>query len=68
MSGLSPIGLCAACRHVQVVKSAKGSFFVLCGLAKSNPQFNKYPLLPVFHCTGFEQLEQQVDSQSKESS
>ncbi len=51
---LSPIiGLCANCRHVNVIKSAKGSFFVMCGLAKTDSRFEKYPLLPVFQCAGY---------------
>jgi hypothetical protein len=51
---LSPtIGLCAGCRHVQVVRSAKNSFFVLCRLSKTDPAFDKYPVLPVFQCAGF---------------
>jgi hypothetical protein len=51
---LSPaIGLCAVCRHVQVVRSARDSFFVLCRLSKTDPHFAKYPVLPVFQCVGF---------------
>lgn len=48
------IGLCAACRHANVVKSARGSMFILCGLAKTDSRFSKYPVLPVFSCAGFE--------------
>jgi hypothetical protein len=49
----TPIGLCAVCQHVKVIKSAKGSTFVMCGLAKTDPRFMKYPPLPVLRCGGF---------------
>lgn len=53
MNFLTPIGLCAVCQHVKMVKSAKGSTFVMCGLAKTDPRFMKYPPLPVLRCGGF---------------
>lgn len=52
---LSPlIGLCSVCQHVKVVKSSKGSTFILCGLAKTDRRLSKYPPLPVIECVGFE--------------
>ncbi|MBI5431504.1 MAG: hypothetical protein HZA52_01605 [Planctomycetes bacterium] len=45
--------LCARCRHVQLVESAKGSVFLLCALAKTDPRFPKYPPQPVLACSGF---------------
>ena len=60
---LSPsVGLCATCKYVHVVKSARGSYFVLCNLAKTDPRFSKYPVLPVFQCLGYEQADQQVEA------
>ncbi len=47
------VGLCGACQHVNVVKSSKGSTFLLCDLAKTDARFPKYPPLPVLHCPGF---------------
>jgi hypothetical protein len=47
------VGLCAACQYVRVIKSAKGSLFVMCDLSKHDPRFTKYPLLPMLHCAGF---------------
>ena len=52
-------GLCATCRHVRTVTSAKGSTFVLCGLAKEGDAagrraFSKYPPQPVLVCRGHE--------------
>lgn len=53
---ISPrVGLCAVCRHVRVIQSARGSTFLMCNLAKTDPRFAKYPALPVLRCSGFEQ-------------
>ena len=52
---ISPkVGLCAGCRYVHVIQSARGSFFLMCKLAKTNPNFPKYPELPVIQCAGFQ--------------
>lgn len=48
------VGLCEICRHVQVVKSARGSVFYLCTLAKVDASFPKYPELPVLACRGYQ--------------
>ncbi len=47
-------GLCADCRHVRIIESDKGSVFVLCGRAKDDPRFPRYPPQPVVRCSGFE--------------
>ena len=49
------VGLCAKCRHVQRVRSDKGSIFYLCTLSATDPRFAKYPTLPIRSCPGFEQ-------------
>jgi hypothetical protein len=46
-------GLCETCAHVQIVRSSKGSSFVLCRLSEVNPAFRRYPALPVTACPGF---------------
>ena len=51
----SAIGLCANCVHARPVESAKGSQFLLCQLSQNNPQFPKYPCLPVLTCSGYQQ-------------
>jgi hypothetical protein len=52
---LSPrAGLCAGCQYVKVIQSARGSFFLLCERSKTDPRFNKYPVLPVLQCPGYE--------------
>lgn len=50
---LAGAGLCAACAHARVVESARGSTFVLCGLAATDARFPKYPRLPVLQCVGY---------------
>jgi len=47
-------GLCADCRHARCVESNRGSVFLLCELSRSDPQFAKYPRLPVLSCSGYE--------------
>jgi hypothetical protein len=49
-------GLCASCRHVIVITSDRGSTFVQCGLAKTDPRFKKYPPLPVIACAGHDKI------------
>ena len=62
---LSPlIGLCAACCHVKVIKSSKGSFFIMCELAKTDKRFSKYPALPVLYCPGFDQRRELEDGET----
>jgi hypothetical protein len=57
MMKISPlVGLCATCKHAKVIRSAKGSFFLMCRLAQTSPRFEKYPPLPVLHCLGYESL------------
>lgn len=48
-----PLGLCTDCLHARVIESAKGSTFSLCKLSESNPEFAKYPRLPVLTCSGY---------------
>jgi hypothetical protein len=46
-------GLCADCAHTEIVRSARGSEFVFCGLSRTDPRFPKYPPLPVVACPGY---------------
>ncbi|MGH9682446.1 MAG: hypothetical protein ACRD4S_02395 [Candidatus Acidiferrales bacterium] len=45
-------GLCADCMHSRQIQSLRGSVFLLCGLSAANPEFAKYPRLPVVVCSG----------------
>lgn len=46
-------GLCAGCRHLQVLRSRR-SVFVRCARADREAGFARYPPLPVRTCGGFE--------------
>jgi len=46
------VGLCATCRLRRVIRSRRGSAFWYCRLSDENPQFPKYPKLPVLECSG----------------
>ena len=48
----TPAGLCAECVHLRLAASAR-SVFVRCGLAASDPEFPRYPALPVVRCSGY---------------
>ena len=50
-------GLCAACLWVRRVSSSRGRQFYLCERSVSEPDFPKYPVLPVRQCRGFEQAD-----------
>ncbi len=57
-SGVDPrVGLCAACVHARVQRSAKGSSFWRCARADDDARFRRYPPLPVRVCPGHERGE-----------
>lgn len=49
----SEIGMCADCRFAAVVRSDKGSVFYQCRRSFTDPEFEKYPRLPVRACSGY---------------
>jgi hypothetical protein len=54
MNGPVPPGLCASCRHHRIVETRRGSRFVLCARSRTEPDFPRYPALPVVACRGYE--------------
>lgn len=48
-------GLCADCRHLRLLESAR-SVFLLCGRAATDPAYPRYPALPVLRCAGHRPL------------
>lgn len=46
-------GLCDGCVHQRRVGNTRGSTFSLCGLARTDDRFPKYPRMPVLRCAGF---------------
>jgi len=53
MSGMDA-GLCATCQHQQIVRNTRGSTFSLCRRSKTQPEYPRYPRLPVVDCRGWE--------------
>jgi hypothetical protein len=49
---MTAAGLCETCTHVQIITSSRGSSFVLCRLSEVDPEFRRYPTLPVIACPG----------------
>jgi hypothetical protein len=47
-------GLCDSCQHQRIVKNTRGSRFSLCERSKTDPNFPRYPRLPVLECRGYE--------------
>lgn len=52
--GLTPAGLCDTCRLARRIVSARGTTFVLCGRAATDPAYARYPRLPRLACAGYE--------------
>jgi hypothetical protein len=48
------VGLCATCRFMRTMESDRGSTFYLCQLSATDPNFPKYPRLPVLRCSGYQ--------------
>jgi hypothetical protein len=47
-------GLCASCVHCQRIENSRGSVFFLCRRALEDPQYRRYPPLPVRQCRGYQ--------------
>jgi len=58
----SAIGLCESCRWARVITSARGSTFWLCRKSETDPQFPRYPALPVLRCSGYQPKDGEADS------
>jgi hypothetical protein len=57
------VGLCMDCKHMRLIRSDRGSTFFLCGRSTTEPDFPKYPRLPVLSCSGYERRREQATSQ-----
>jgi hypothetical protein len=57
-------GLCADCRWARRVTSARGSVFVLCRRAETDPAFPRYPRLPRLACPGHERADSPPDRET----
>lgn len=45
--------MCWTCRHLRVIRSGKGSTFLMCGYAVENKLGRKYPPQPVLQCGAY---------------
>lgn len=46
----TPIGLCTTCAHQRLIRSGRGSTFSMCERGLKDPDWPKYPQLPVLRC------------------
>lgn len=49
----SRFGLCDACAHQKRIGNTRGSTFSMCLLGTSDPDWPKYPRMPVSSCSRF---------------
>jgi hypothetical protein len=56
-AGPSGVGLCAGCVHSRTTANRRGSRFYLCKRSRLDPDYPRYPTLPVWACDGFEVME-----------
>lgn len=63
-----PVGLCDACRHQRLVPNTRGSVFSLCERSRTEPDFPRYPRIPVRECRGFKPGEPAAERPSAEPS
>jgi hypothetical protein len=47
-------GLCDTCVHQRIVRNTRGSVFSLCRRSRDQPEFPRYPRVPVRSCPGHE--------------
>ncbi|HWH92733.1 MAG TPA: hypothetical protein VNT03_02630 [Baekduia sp.] len=50
---VSRFGLCDRCAHQKLVQSGRGSMFSMCRLGLEDPDWPKYPRMPVERCSRF---------------
>jgi hypothetical protein len=46
-------GLCGRCTHALIRPTNKGTTYLRCDRAGSDPRFPRYPRLPMISCPGF---------------
>jgi hypothetical protein len=54
-------GLCDSCRHQRLVRNTRGSVFSLCERSRTDPNYPRYPRLPVVSCKGYERRAEKED-------
>ena len=49
-----PAGLCDSCRHQRLIRTTRKSEFSLCERSREDPDYPRYPRVPVQRCPGYE--------------
>jgi hypothetical protein len=57
-----PAGLCDSCAHQRLIRNTRGSEFSLCERSRADPEYPRYPRLPVRECAGWEPREGEEDA------
>lgn len=52
---MTQAGLCARCAHARVLRTRRGTTYLLCRRSHSDPSFARYPKLPVLSCPGYKE-------------
>jgi hypothetical protein len=52
-------GLCDSCRHQRIIRNTRGSSFSLCERSRTQPEYPRYPRIPVQRCHGHEPAPEQ---------
>jgi hypothetical protein len=47
-------GLCQTCQWMRIIRSDRGAVFYQCGKSFEDPQFPRYPALPVLACAAYQ--------------
>jgi hypothetical protein len=59
------MGLCDTCRHQRLVHTTRGSVFSLCERSRTDPDFPRYPRIPVLACRGYEEAEAEAEAEAE---
>ena len=46
-------GLCADCEFARRIQTTRGSEFLMCERSQTDPDYPRYPRLPVLRCPGY---------------
>ena len=55
-------GLCDTCDHQKLIKSGRGSLFSMCQLGLKDPDWPKYPRMPVDRCPRYARVSSPSDN------
>jgi hypothetical protein len=50
-------GICDRCAHQRLIRTTRGSVFSMCVLGQADPDWPKYPRMPVLRCPRFAERE-----------